>query len=213
MRRLIVALIVVEFIELLCVHVLADSQVLSLDDAIKAAENNNRTIRVAQLERKKALDDINVARTNRLPVFSLTALGSQSLSRLGLTLDRGSLGNYPNVGPIPGRTTTLESPLRIAGILFANVAQPLSQQYKIGLGIQLARVGLQAADEQTRSKQHSVVNDVRRLYYGIFQAQSGKKSVHATVFFFVHWDRYTCHDTIQLVFLQAYALYVKVLLL
>src|SRR5206468_4762397 len=52
MRRMIVALIVVELIELLCVHVLADSQVLSLDDAIKAAENNNRTIRIAQLERK-----------------------------------------------------------------------------------------------------------------------------------------------------------------
>jgi outer membrane protein TolC len=209
MRRLIAALLVVGLIELFSVHVFADSQVLSLDEAIKAAESNNRTIRVALLDRKKALDDINVARTNRLPVFSLTALGAQSLSRLGLTLDRGSLGIYPNVGPIPGRTTTLESPLRVGGILFANVAQPLSQQYKIGLGIRLARVGLQAADEQIRSKQQSVVNEVRRLYYGILQTQSGQKSLQATVDFLRQLDRDTGHDTLQRVALQADALKVK----
>jgi outer membrane protein TolC len=84
---------------------------LTLDDAINAAEANNRTIRVAQLEREKALDQVQVARTYRLPTFSLIALGSQSLTRLGLTLGKGSLGSYPNVGPIPGKTTTLESPL------------------------------------------------------------------------------------------------------
>jgi outer membrane protein TolC len=85
------------------------TRALTLDDAIKAVEANNRTIRVAQLEREKALDQVQVARTYRLPTFSLIALGSQSLTRLGLTLDKGSLGVYANVGPIPGRTTTLNS--------------------------------------------------------------------------------------------------------
>src|SRR5262245_36215314 len=131
---------------------------LTLDDAIKAAEANNRAIRIAQLEREKALDQVQVARTYRLPAFSLIALGSQSLTRLGLTLDKGSLGIYPNVGPVPGKTTTLESPLRVGGIFFANVAQPLSQQYKVGLGIQLARVGVESADEQIRSRRQSIVN-------------------------------------------------------
>ena len=131
------------------------TRTLKLDDAIKAAETNNRTIRVAQLEREKALDRVQIARTYRLPEFSLIALGSQSLTRLGLTLEKGSLGAYPNVGPIPGKTTTLESPLRVGGIFFANIAQPLSQQYKIGLGIQLARVGVETADEHVRSKRQS----------------------------------------------------------
>src|SRR5436189_6350612 len=89
------------------------TKALTLDDAIKAAEANNRTIRVAQLEREKTLEQVQVARTYRLPTFSLIALGSQSLTRLGLTLDKGALGTYPNVGPIPGKTTTLESPLRV----------------------------------------------------------------------------------------------------
>src|SRR5215468_9832851 len=182
---------------------------LTLDDAIKAAEANNRTIRVAQLEREKALDQVQVARTYRLPTFSLIALGSQSLTRLGLTLDRGSLGVYQNVGPIPGKTTTLESPLRVGGIFFANVAQPLSQQYKIGLGIQLARVGVEAADEQIRSKRQSTVNEVRRLYYGILQAVRGRRRLPATVDFLKQLNRDTDQNVAQRVSLKAESLNVK----
>jgi len=185
------------------------SRVLTLDDAIKAAEANNRLIRGAQLEREKALDQVQVARTYRLPEFSLIALGSQSLSRLGLTLDRGSRGIYPNIGPIPGKTTTLESPLRVGGIFFASVAQPLSQQHKIGLNIQLAQLGVETADERIRSKRQSIVNEARRLYYGVLQAESGKKSLQATVDFLRRLDRDTDQNLVQQVALKADSLNVK----
>jgi outer membrane protein len=185
------------------------TKALTLDAAIQAAEANNRTIRIAQLEREKALDQVQVARTYRLPEFSLIALGSQSLSRLGLTLEKGSLGNYPNVGPIPGKTTTLESPLRVGGLFYASISQPLSQQHKIGLGIQRARVGVEAAEEQVRSKRQTTVNEVRRLYYGILQAESGKKSLQATVDFLKQLDRDTDQNVVQQVTLKADSLNVK----
>ena len=79
---------------------------------------------------------------------------------------------YPFDGPIPAQTTTLESPLRFGFIGYASVQQPLTQQYKIGLGIELAKVGVDAAAEQIRAKRQAVVNEVRRLYYGIAQAES-----------------------------------------
>ena len=119
------------FALLSCGPAFLNCQTLSLDDAIKAAEANNRSILTAELEKRKAFDEVSVARTHRLPIFSVTALGSQPLSHLGLTLERGSLGVYPTVGPIPGRTTTLENPLGVAGIFFANIAEPLTQHYKI----------------------------------------------------------------------------------
>ena len=132
-------------------------EMLTLQQAIQSAEANNRAIRAAELERSKAQDEVKVARSYRLPAFSLTVLGSQSLAHLGLTLPLGSLGVYPNVGPIPGRTTTLAGPLQPGGIFYASVAQPLSQQHKIGLGIQLAQVGVDIAEEKTRSKRQSSV--------------------------------------------------------
>lgn len=188
---------------------LLDAEVLTLQQAIQNAEANNRAIRAAELERSKARDDVNVARSYRLPVFSLTALGSQSLAHLGLTFPLGSLGVYPNIGPVPGKTTTLAGPLQLGGIFYASVAQPLSQQHKIGLAIQLARVGADIADEGIRSKRQATVNEVRRLYYGILQSESAKKSVRATVEFLRELDKDTGRNVVQRVALQADFLDVK----
>src|SRR5437868_1146412 len=125
---------------------LVHGQTLTLQQAIESAEANNRAIRAARLERTKALSEVNAARTYRLPAFSVVALGSQSLARLGLTFPPGSLGVYPNIGPIPGKSTTLSGPLQPDGIFYASITQPLSQQHRIGLGIELARIGVDIAD-------------------------------------------------------------------
>src|SRR5262245_16588247 len=185
------------------------AQVTTLDDAIRAAEAADRTIQVAQLERVKAVRDVKVAETHRWPVFSVTTLGSQPLTQLGLTLERGSLGVYPADGPIPGQTTTLTSPLRFGLIGYASVAQPLTQQYKIGLGIELARVGVDAASEQLRAKRQAIINEVRHLYYGIAQAESGRRTLQATVDFLRQLERETNQQAVQRVALQADRLNVK----
>ena len=74
---------------------LVHGQTVTLQQAIEAAEATNRAIRAARLERAKALTEVNIARTYRLPAFSVAALGSQSLAHLGLTFPMGSLGVYP----------------------------------------------------------------------------------------------------------------------
>jgi outer membrane protein TolC len=182
---------------------------ITLGEAVRTAESHDRSIRVTELEREKALREVDVVRTHRFPIFSVTALGSQPLTQLGITLERGSLGVYPFDGPIPGRTTTLESPLRFGFIGYASVAQPLTQQYKIGLGIELAKVGVDATTEQARAKRQGVVNEVRRLYYGIAQAESGKITLRATVDFLRQLDRETSQQAVQRVVLQADLLNVK----
>ena len=184
-------------------------QTLTLQQAIGAAEANNRAIRAARLESAKALTEVNVARTYRLPAFSVAALGSQSLAHLGLTFPLGSLGVYPGIGPIPGKSTTLTGPLQPAGIFYASIAQPLSQQHKIGLGIKLARLGAEIADETVRSRQQTTVNEVRRLYYGVLQAESGQRSLQATVEFLKQLDQDTGRNVAQRVALQAESLDVK----
>ena len=188
---------------------LIHGQTLTLQQAIEAAEANNRAIRAARLESAKALTEVNVARTYRLPAFSVAALGSQSLAHLGLTFPLGSLGVYPGIGPIPGKSTTLTGPLQPAGIFYASIAQPLSQQHKIGLGIKLARVGAEIAEETVRSRQQTTVNEVRRLYYGVLQAESGQRSLQATVEFLKQLDQDTGRNVAQLVALQAESLDVK----
>jgi len=185
------------------------SQTLTLQEAVRTAESHDRSIHVAQLEHEKALREVGIARTRRFPIFSVTALGSQPLTQLGVTLERGSLGVYPFDGPIPGQTTTLESPLRFGFIGYASVAQPLTQQHKIGLGIELAEVGVDATTEQVRAKRQGVVNEVRRLYYGIAQAESGKATLQATIDFLRQLHLETSRQTLQRIALQADLLSVK----
>ena len=157
------------------------AQVTTLHEAIRAAEAANHTLKIAELERNKAVLEVNAAKTHRLPVFSVTVFGSQPFTQLGITLERGALGVYPHDGPIPGQTTTLESPLQFGFIGYASVAQPLTQQFKIGLGVALAGVGVTARSEQLRATRQAIVNEVRHVYYGLAQAESGRRTLQAAV--------------------------------
>jgi outer membrane protein TolC len=187
----------------------ATAQVTTLHDAIRAAEAANRTIKVAELDRDKAAREVSIAKTHRFPILSVTALGSQPLTQLGITLERGSLGVYPHDGPIPGQTTTLESPLQFGFIGYASVAQPLTQQFKIGLGVDLAGVGVEAANEQLRAKRQAITNEVRHLYYGIAQAESARRTLQETVDFLKQLERETKQEVLQRVALQADELRVR----
>ena len=109
----------------------------------------------------------------------------------------------------PASRRRLTSPLQPAGIFYASVTQPLSQQHKIGLGIELARIGVEITDETIRSKRQATVNEVRRSYYGILQAESGRRSLQATVEFLKQLDLDTGRNVVQRVALQADALDVK----
>jgi outer membrane protein TolC len=185
------------------------AQVTTLHEAVRAAVAANHTLKIAELERNKALLEVNAAKTHRLPVFSVTAFGSQPLTQLGITLERGALGVYPHDGPIPGRTTTLESPLQFGFIGYASVAQPLTQQFKIGLGVELAGVGVTASSEQLRATRQAIVNEVRHVYYGLAQAESGRRTLQTEVDFLRQLERETDQQAVQRVALRADQLNVR----
>src|SRR5262245_52445437 len=184
-------------------------QVTTLSEAIRETEAANRTIHIAVLDHQKALREVEVAKTHRYPIFSISALASQPLTQLGITLERGSLGVYPHDGPIPGETTTLTSPLQFGFIGYGSVAQPLTQQHRIGLGIQLSQVGVDAATEELRATRQATVNEVRRLYYGIAQAESGQRTLEATVEFLRQLEHETSQQVLQRVALQSDVLNVR----
>ena len=91
---------------------------------------------------------MKAARTHRLPIFWVSAIGSQPITQLGVTLERGALGVYPHDGPIPGVTTTLKGPFTFGFIGYASVAQPIRQQHKVWLGIELAEVALPSLESE-----------------------------------------------------------------
>lgn len=126
------------------------SEVLTLERAIQLALQDNRQIKNAEIEVFKFEDRLAAARTQRLPEFKITALGSQLLSSIDFKFERGVFGNYPGLGPIPSTDTTISTPRRPTFLFAGQINQPLSQLYRIGLNLKQIGAGREIAEQQAR---------------------------------------------------------------
>src|SRR5216683_6255517 len=85
---------------------------LTLEDAVRFAQENNRTIKNAVLAASIAADRTAEARTYRFPSLNVYALGSQLMTPLDFRFDQGTFGTFPGIGPIPATNTSIHTPLR-----------------------------------------------------------------------------------------------------
>jgi outer membrane protein len=145
---------------------------LSLEQAVEMAVEHNRQLASSRLEIAKADDQIAIARTRRLPVFSLEGTASQLLSPVSFAFPAGAFGAFPATGPIPSTDTTIEVPRQPTMYLQSSVSQPLTQLIKANVGIETAVASRELEVERVRATQLSLVNTVKRLYLAILQTQS-----------------------------------------
>src|SRR5215475_6082592 len=121
------------------------AEVLTLEQAIALALRENHLIRVAENEVAKAGDVLAATRTSRLPsmnVFSL--ISEQFIEPVHIANPVSNI--FPGVGPffsigIPRRPTSI-----FAGVIL----QPLSQQYRLGLNVEEAKLARNNATERLR---------------------------------------------------------------
>lgn len=146
--------------------------VLTMQDAVRLAEANNPSLKNAVLAASIANDRIAEARSYRFPSVKVYALGSQLLTPLDFTFDRGVFGTFPGIGPVPAENTKIHTPLRPTFFSVSQATQPLSQQYKIGLNIRMATLNKTLSDEKLRAQRQAVANQVKQAYYGLLQTQS-----------------------------------------
>jgi outer membrane protein TolC len=159
----------------------AQSEMLTLDDAVRLAVEHNRNIQQASLSAKGMDDAIAAAKTQRLPQFKFSSTTGILLTRPTITFEKGTFGEYPGIGSIPDNTTKISSPRKPTAILSSEVALPLTQQYRIGLGTKKLQVSKQIAQEQVRLTRQEVVKEVRQTYYSIVQSQSSLDSIDRTL--------------------------------
>src|SRR5262245_41695361 len=103
---------------------------LRLDDAIQIALANNRDLKIASLEVDKSKWQVAAAKTRRLPSFHCYLFGSGNLTSPVFTFKEGSLGTFHNE-PLPSQDATIPLSHGVTGYAFAQIAQPITQLYKI----------------------------------------------------------------------------------
>src|SRR5712664_1725034 len=167
----------------------SESAVLTLEQAVRIAHANNRAVKNAQLVTSIDEDLIAEARTYRFPSISLYALGSQLLTPLDFSFQRGAFGSFPGIGPVPATDTRIHTPLRPTFYGLTQFSQPLSQQYKIGLNIKQAKLAKLVDEQQLRAQKQSVTSQVKQAYYAILRTQSSLASSEENLKFDRELDR------------------------
>jgi outer membrane protein len=185
---------------------------LTLEDAISQAKTRNRQLKIDQLNATSAKLDIAIAKTKRLPSLSTDIYGSSLLSDLSFEFEKGAFGDFPSTGPIPNEDTKVTAKRSFNVVATGQLKQPISQLYRINLGIKAREVQHKISLEDARKTEQEIVRDVRRAYYALLQTESALKANRATVESLTELDRVTTDRLQQQAVLPADALDVKVAL-
>jgi len=183
--------------------------VLTLDEAVTLALHNNRTVHISTLEVEKLDQNISAFRTHRLPVIQAAIMGSSLLTPLSFEFKQGAFGIFPGIGPVPAQNTDITTPRQLTGFMMNSVAQPLSQLYKINLGLKSLEFSRDLGREDLRAKQHEIRAQVTRLYYDLVQTQTALDASLETIHFYTELDRVTDQFLLQEAVLKADSIDVK----
>src|SRR5215471_9037291 len=139
---------------------------LSLSEAIEIALANNRAANIAKLDITKAEWQVASTKTKLFPSITTYFFGSGNLTSPTFTFPQsifGTLDNKPN----PSTDTKVPLSSGFTGYTIDEVAQPLTQLYKIGLAIQEQRLEVDLSRNKYMGKRQSIAADVKQAYYAI----------------------------------------------
>jgi outer membrane protein len=187
----------------------ATSEVLTLDQAVSTALAHNRQLRIAALEVEKAGLDVELAKTKRLPSLSTDLYGSGLLAPISFQIDAGTFGTYPGTGPIPNEKTKITTEREFNLFAVGSVKQPISQLYRIGLGIKASKLAVELDKEDLRARRIDVANKVRATYYEILRLQSAARASGAAIEAYKELDRLVTSYAVEQTVLRSEVLDVK----
>ncbi|HXJ14700.1 MAG TPA: TolC family protein, partial [Candidatus Limnocylindrales bacterium] len=165
--------------------------VLTLDEAVNLALQHNWNVKNSVLEVQKQDFEVSTARSRRKPQFQFTMLGGELLHSFDFTIPKGSLGTYANTGPIPSTNAKIHTSAVFTTYLTGSIDQPLTQQYKIGLGIRLTELGRDFLREEVRAERERTAAEVRTAYFSLFAVQANVDAAREAVKTFEETQRVT----------------------
>jgi|HubBroStandDraft_4_1064222.scaffolds.fasta_scaffold00654_5 outer membrane protein TolC len=166
-------------------------EVLTVDQAVKIALANNRTLKIVSLNLDVHTEKLAADKTKRLPSFSTYVFGSQLLTPISYSVPPGQFGFYSATGPIPATTSNITTPAHPTALVMASASQPLLSLYRINLFVKGQELSLEQAKEQLRAERQTVVDNVRQAYYKVMQIENEIDSIQASIKQYEELDRIT----------------------
>jgi outer membrane protein TolC len=187
----------------------SEAPLLTLDEAVRIANGNNRDVRISELNVIKAKETVAQTRTSYFPKLDSYVLAGAPLQQLNFTVPAGSFGTYPATGPIPAKDSNITSPQRFSAFMYATAAQPLTQLYKVKLAVEEFRLGSELAQEGVRAEQQETRRQVKEAYYHVAQLQAQIEGAQAEVQALIELSKITQRRLIAQTVLSSDSLTVK----
>ncbi len=189
----------------------APEETLTLEQVLELAlrQNQHQRLQYASLEVDKAAARVAAMRTKRWPMLKVGVTGLYLLTPIELEFERGAFGTFTGIGPVPARDTTVRTSPGLRASVNASVAQPLSQLYRIGLGIEQQETNQQYTQQQLRAQRHAVIHDIKQLYYSMLQTQSAMAAASEALASYRELERVVGEQMTQQAALRADSLEVK----
>ena len=188
--------------------VYAQEPELPLAEAIQIALMNNRPVKISQLDITKAEWQVASTKTKRFPGISTYLFGSGTLTSPSFTFKQGVFGTVDGKD-VPSTDVSIPLSQGFTGYAVADVSQPLTQLYKIGLAIQEQKLDVDLSREKYQQKRQSIVADVKQAYYAVLQTESALDAASAAVKQYQETDRVTLDYLAQKSVLKSSSLDVK----
>jgi outer membrane protein TolC len=161
---------------------------LPLAEAIQIALANNRPVEISKLDITKANWQVAATKSKRFPEISTYFFGSGNLTPAAFTFKKGIFPNGDGP-PVPSKDTSIQLSQTFTGYAVAQVAQPLTQLYKIRLAIREQELEVDLAKVKYQGNRQSVVADVKQAYYAVLQTESALHAAEVAVAGYKETDR------------------------
>lgn len=197
-----------------------EEEVLTLDQILTQVLKENRLLEASLLEVEKAEKRESAFKTNRYPQIKLRLLGVHTLTTVESRFEQGTLGQItlPPMGgppvtiPIPPQTSIITTDPQFNTLFLGTVVQPISQLYRLNLGVNLHELNSKMMKEKHAAQRQTIVNNVKKLYFGILQVQSGLDASRESLRFIKELSRTVDEYVKQQTALKAEGMEVKALL-
>jgi outer membrane protein len=186
----------------------ADASELPLAEAVRIALANNRPARIALLDVTKSQWQVAAAKSKRFPAISTYFFGAGNLTSPSFTIKKDQFGLVDNM-PVPTQNTKISLSQGFTGYVVAEVAQPLSQLYRINLAVREQQLETDLAKQKYEGKRQSLVADVKQAYYAVLQTESALNAADAVVKQYHETDRVVLDYIAQRSVLKSSSLDVK----
>jgi outer membrane protein TolC len=154
---------------------------LTLSSAIAMAIRHNRQLTLAHDAVLDSEQQKRIAESYFYPVLTNQSAVLHVTHLEGVTIPAGAFGASGSAGIVPPENITIDQGGDTSYTSGTELAQPITQLFKIRAGVKAADADLQTAEIRAHDAENNIALQVRQLYYDILIEQAHGRAAQAAV--------------------------------